>query len=69
MTEFYRNLKLTRHLYMKLLKFVLLKKIFIDVSVPTVLHVHELCLKHNYMQVSKICIEIASLLLRYLHHL
>lgn len=43
--------------------FLVEKKIlFIDVSVPTVLHVHELILKHNHMQVSKLCIGIASLL-------
>lgn len=39
---FYRNLNLTIHVYLMLLKFVSLKKLFIVyVSVPTVLHVHE----------------------------
>lgn len=50
MTDFYRNLNLTIHVYLMLLKFVSLKKLFIDESVLKVLHVHELCLKHNYMQ-------------------
>lgn len=49
MIDFYRNFNLIIYVYLMLLKFVLLKKLFIDESVFKVLYVYELCLKYNYM--------------------
>lgn len=52
-------LKKSKFIDMKLLSSFRFEKIlFIDISVPTLLHVHELCLKHNDTQGSKLCIGI-----------